>query len=87
MEASCRSTSKNFAREWDKRWRTTMAGDFSARRLEASLDLPVDYYVLRRANALDRIRPVYSTRDFVVYERHALRNETAPLKLIRGERP
>jgi hypothetical protein len=77
---------EDFAREWDSRWRSTMAGTFSARRLEESLGLPVDYYVLRRANALERIRPVYSTRDYVVYERHQLRNETAPLRLIRSGR-
>ena len=46
---------EDFAREWDIRWHSTMAGAFSARRLENSLDLPVDYYVLRRANALERI--------------------------------
>jgi hypothetical protein len=76
---------EDFAREWDSRWHSTMAGEFSARRLEQSLDLPVDYYVLRRANALERIEPVYSTLDYVVYERHQLKNETGPLKLIRGE--
>ncbi len=78
---------EDFASEWDSRWHSTMAGTFSAGRLQESLDLPVDYYVLRRANALERIRPVYSTRDFVVYERHDLRNETAPLKLIRAGGP
>jgi hypothetical protein len=75
---------EDFAREWDRRWNSTMVGSFSARKLEQSLELPVDYYVLRRRNALERIRPVYSTRDFVVYERHDLRNETAPLRLIRA---
>jgi len=75
---------EDFAREWDRRWNTTMAGPFSARKLEQSLELPVDYYVLRRRNALERIRPVYSTRDYVVYERHDLRNETVPLRLIRA---
>jgi hypothetical protein len=75
---------EDFAREWDRRWNKTLAGSFSARKLEQSLDLPVDYYVLRRRNALERIRPVYSTRDFVVYERHDLRNETVPLRLIRA---
>lgn len=74
---------EDFAREWDSRWHSTMAGTFSARRLQESLDLPVDYYVLRRANALERVRPVYSTRDYVIYERHDLRKETMPLKLIR----
>ncbi|MFL6414270.1 MAG: hypothetical protein ACJ74Y_01195 [Bryobacteraceae bacterium] len=73
---------EDFAREWDSRWHMTVAGPFSPRRLEDSLDLPVDYYVLRRRNALARIRPVYSTGDYVVYERHDLRNETAPLQLI-----
>jgi hypothetical protein len=75
---------EDFAREWDSRWNSTMAGTFSARKLEQSLNLPVDYYVLRRENALARIRPVYSTRDYVIYERHDLRNETAPLRLIRS---
>ena len=74
---------EDFAREWDRRWNSTMAGTFSAQKLEQSLNLPVDYYVLRRENALARIRPVYSTRDFVIYERHDLRSETAPLRLIR----
>jgi hypothetical protein len=75
---------EDFALEWDSRWQSTVAGPFSARKLEQSLNLPVDYYVLRRKNALARIRPVYSTRDYVVYERHDLRNETTPLKLING---
>jgi hypothetical protein len=75
---------EDFALEWDGRWHSTVAEPFSARKLEQFLDLPVDYYVLRRQNALARIRPVYSTRDYLVYERHDLRNETAPLKLISG---
>ena len=75
---------EDFAREWDSRWRSTMAAPFTARRLQDSLELPVDYYVLQRSHALEHVRPVYSTRDFVVYERHDLRNETAPLTLIRS---
>ncbi len=75
---------EDFALEWDNRWQSTMAEPFSARKLEQSLNLPVDYFVLRRENALARVRPVYSTRDYVVYERHDLRNETTPLKLISG---
>ncbi|MFL6450250.1 MAG: hypothetical protein ACJ746_21610 [Bryobacteraceae bacterium] len=75
---------EDFAREWDHRWHSTMGGDFSARRLEGLLDLPVDYYVLRRTNALERVQPVYGTRDFVVYERHALKNERSPLRLIHN---
>lgn len=73
---------ENFAKDWDVRWNTTMTGGFSPRRLQDLLTLPIDYYVLRRTNALSRVQPAFSTKDFVVYERHDLKNAGTPLQLI-----
>jgi hypothetical protein len=60
--------------EWWERWRGTMAPKFSSQRLPALLSLPIDYFVLKRANQLAAVRPVFANREFVVYDAADLRN-------------
>jgi hypothetical protein len=71
---------ESFANEWWERWQQTMEGSFSAARLQEMLSLPVDYYVLKRANHLADVRPVFRNREFVVYDARDLRNSPAPLR-------
>jgi hypothetical protein len=71
---------ESFANEWWERWQQTMEGSFSAARLQGMLSLPVDYYVLKRANHLADVRPVFRNREFVVYDARDLRNSPAPLR-------
>lgn len=75
---------EDFAEEWQARWMTTMAGSFTSARLQQSLDLPVDYYVLRQKHAVKRARPAFATSEFVVYERNDLKSAGAPLQLVWG---
>jgi len=60
--------------EWWERWRDTMAPKFSYPRLQTMLSLPIDYFALKRAHRLMRIRPVFANREFVVYDAADLRN-------------
>jgi hypothetical protein len=60
--------------EWAERWQDTMAPEFSIERLQAMLPLPIDYFVLKRAHRLTRVRPVFANREFVVYDATDLRN-------------
>jgi hypothetical protein len=69
--------SESLAREWWERWHQTMQGPYSAARLQRFSDLPVDYVVLHRRHQLSVIHPVYSNRDFVVYDNQDLRSALA----------
>ncbi|MBV9759306.1 MAG: hypothetical protein JO340_01970 [Acidobacteriaceae bacterium] len=62
------------AEEWFQRWRETMQPGFSKPRLQATLSLPIDYYVLKRAHRLSNVRPVFENREFVVYDANELNN-------------
>ena len=64
----------SFAYEWWNRWNATMEGAFSSARLQDMLQLPIDYYVLRRSHKLAGFTPVYSTPQFVVYDARTLRD-------------
>jgi hypothetical protein len=44
------------------------------------LSLPVDYYVLKRANQLADVKPVFENREFVVYESRDLKKSATPLR-------
>jgi hypothetical protein len=63
--------------EWAERWQETMAPEFSPERLEAMLPLPIDYFVLKRADQLRLVRPVFANRELVVYDATDLRNAPA----------
>jgi hypothetical protein len=65
---------ESFANEWCDRWQQTMHGSFSAARLQRMLSLPVDYYVLKRANHLADVKPVFRNSEFVVYDARDLRS-------------
>jgi hypothetical protein len=86
--------SDEFAQEWWGRWQQMMKPKFSAERLEGMLALPVDYYVLKRENALavknqDRITDipaVFANREFVVYDANQLRNGAGTLQ-VAGWKP
>jgi hypothetical protein len=75
---------ESFANDWWERWQQTMRGPFSAKRLQGMLSLPVDYYVLRRANRLAGVSPVFRNREFVVYDARDLKNSPAPLRRGQG---
>lgn len=62
------------AEEWWQRWRQTMQPGFSVPRLKTMLSLPIDYYVLKRAHQLAKVRPVFENQDFVVYDATDLTN-------------
>jgi hypothetical protein len=74
-----------FADEWSRRWQDTMNGSFSARRLHSFLLLPIDYFVLKRANLLPDVKPVFGTANFIVYDAHDLRN--SPWLMTESGRP
>jgi hypothetical protein len=65
---------ESFAVEWCKRWQQTMTGSFRAAKLQDMLQYPIDYYVLKRGNMLRAVRPVFATRDYLVYDARDLRN-------------
>jgi hypothetical protein len=68
------------AATWQKQWQQTMQNSYSTPRLEEMLALPVDYYVLKTRNQLTGQRPVFSNRDFLVYDAQDLRNAPKPLR-------
>jgi len=72
---------ESVAAEWWERWQQTMQGKFSAERLQNMLSLPIDYYVLKRSNRLEAVRPVFLNRRFIVYDAADLRRAVAPLRL------
>lgn len=72
---------ESFAVEWWQRWHDDMADGFSPQRLENMLSLPVDYYVLKRANELRDMRTVFHNQEFVVYDAIDLRNAQTHLRL------
>jgi hypothetical protein len=65
---------ESVADEWWDRWRQTMDPAFSPQRLQAMQSLPIDYYVLKRANQLASAKPVFANDDFVVYDATDLRD-------------
>ncbi|MGI9069749.1 MAG: hypothetical protein ACR2JB_00085 [Bryobacteraceae bacterium] len=71
---------ESFAHDWQERWRQTMQGQFSPARMQGILSLPVDYYVLKRANHLAEVKPVFENREFVVYDSEDLRKSATPLR-------
>ena len=74
----------SFADEWWRRWHDTMEGGFSTERLRSMLSLPIDYYVLKRADALADVRPVFTTRELLVYDARDLRTARLPLRFTRA---
>ncbi|HEX3684142.1 MAG TPA: hypothetical protein VHU83_16535 [Bryobacteraceae bacterium] len=68
---------ESVGQEWWDRWRATMAPQFSSQRLPPMLSLPIDYFVLKRANQLANVRPVFANREFVVYDAADLRSAPA----------
>jgi hypothetical protein len=70
----------SFGAEWWERWQQTMAGSFTVDRLRGMLDLPVDYYVLRREHRLAPVRPVFSNQVYVVYDARDLRKSSTSLR-------
>jgi len=65
--------SERAGQEWSARWNATMSGKYSIGRLAGMLALPIDYYVLRRADQLVGVSPVYSNAAYVVYDAQDLR--------------
>lgn len=70
----------SFGEEWWTRWQQTMEGPFTADRLRGMLDLPVDYYVLRREHRLAPVLPVFSNQAYVVYDARDLRKSSTSLR-------
>jgi len=70
---------------WWERWEQTMEGGFSPERLQRLLSLPIDYYVLKRANRFEQVRPVFENREFIVYDAADLRRTSVPLRLARTQ--
>jgi hypothetical protein len=75
----------SFAHDWWERWQQTMEGAFSPLRLQRMLALPVDYYVLKRANRLAEVKPVFENRQFVVYDSGDLKKAATPLRLVGNQ--
>lgn len=71
---------ESFAATWWDRWHKTMEPGYSPERLQADLALPIDYYVLTRANRLSGIKPVFANEEFLVYDANDLRNASGPLR-------
>lgn len=67
--------------EWWDRWEHTMEDSFSPQRLQSMLDLPIDYYVVKRSNQLDAVKPVFRNEEFLVYDAADLRRVMTPLTL------
>lgn len=65
---SCYSGS--LAATWNERWQNMEHESGSAGQVQATL--PVDYYVLKAANRLSRVKPAFANTDFVVYDAHEL---------------
>lgn len=64
----------SFADEWARRWRDTMDGPYSLVRLKSFLALPIDYYVVKRKDAVPGALPAFATADFLVYDAQELRD-------------
>lgn len=71
---------QSFAASWWERWHNTMQQGYSPERLQGDLALPIDYYVLTRANRLFGIKPVFANEEFLVYDANDLRNASGPLR-------
>jgi hypothetical protein len=71
---------QSFAATWWDRWQHSMQQGYSPQRLQATLSLPIDYYVLTSANRLSGIKPVFANEEFLVYDANDLRSATAPLR-------
>jgi hypothetical protein len=74
----------SLASVWWDRWQQTMQSGYDPKRLQSDLALPIDYYVLTRAHRLAGIRPVFSNREWVVYDANDLRNAAAPLQTAQA---
>ena len=72
---------RSFGEEWWSRWEQTMDGPFTIERLRGMLDLPVDYYVLKREHRLAPVRPVFQNRVYVVYDARDLRKSSTSLRM------
>ncbi len=70
--------------EWGNRWEQTMQGSYSPDRLQSSLSLPIDYYVLKPGDRLANLKPVFENAAYVVYDSRDLRNATTPLRNARS---
>jgi hypothetical protein len=68
------------ARMWWSRWNQTMAAAFSPERFHSFLSLPIDYYVLKQANRLSGVKPVFANREFVVYDAQDLFHAAQPFR-------
>ncbi|MBV9154791.1 MAG: hypothetical protein JO097_00905 [Acidobacteriaceae bacterium] len=66
--------------EWWNRWQQTMQDRYSTDRLESSLSLPIDYYVLKQADRLADVKQIFENRAYVVYDARDLRKASAPLR-------
>ena len=77
---SCYSGS--LARTWNERWQRDAEGGFSIRRLQSSLSLPIDYYVLKATNRLAGVPPAYANSDFVAYDSRDLLNAGTGLRTV-----
>ncbi len=73
-------TFQSFASVWWDRWQHTMQPEYSVDRLQATLPLPIDYYVLTRAHRLAGVKPVFANEKFLVYDANDLRNSVSPLR-------
>lgn len=72
--------SESFAATWWGRWQETMQPGYSPSHLQAAMPLPIDYYVLSRANRLAGIKPVFANEEFIVYDANDLRSAPQPLR-------
>jgi hypothetical protein len=71
---------ESFAAIWWERWHNTMQPGYSTQQLQADLELPIDYYVLKTTNRLSGIKPVFANDEFLVYDANDLRNAPGPLR-------
>jgi hypothetical protein len=77
------------AGEWWTRWMNTVQAPLSGNHLEQMLSLPIDYYVFRRGHVVGAntvkgwqgAKPVFSNKEFAVYEADALRRLPGHLTL------
>ena len=58
---------RSLAEDWWRRWQTTMSGRDIAANLPKFRDLGIDYVVLKRADAIAELKPVYGNDAYVVY--------------------
>lgn len=74
--------SNDAGQEWWSRWQSTMAGGYSTAGLEKMLPLPIDYFVLSRANQIANVKAAYANSSYVVYDAQDLRDAKKPLKRL-----